>query len=243
MSDHKPIPDENRFTSRFVTRIHILDIGNPPVRQIQLLAPKDPDALLDDPVTLERYRADDYLPYWPIIWPSGLMLAERILRESGNPPEPFGNGRCIELGCGLGTTGICAGLRGWHVTFTDYDPEAVDFAGHNALRNGVPAQQIRTAHMDWRKPLNEKFSWVVASDVLYERRLHPLLLGAIDALLAPGGVAWVSDPQRTAAENFPINAVEAGFKISDLPMTGRNFNNEPMNGTLYVLQKTQNAKR
>jgi predicted nicotinamide N-methyase len=181
MSD-APISDEKRFTSRFETRIHILDIGAPPVRQIQLLAPKDPDSLLDDEITLARYRADDYMPYWPIIWPSGLMLAHQILTADGAPPRPFGGGRCIELGCGLGTTGICAGLRGWHVTLTDYDPEAIDFAGHNALRNGVPAERIRPLHMDWRKPIDEKFPWVIASDVLYERRLHPLLLGAIGAL-------------------------------------------------------------
>lgn len=237
MSEQPLYPDAQRFTSRFETRVHILDIGNPPVRQIQLLAPKDPDSLLDDEVTLKRYRADDYMPYWPIIWPSGLMLAHKILTDSGAPAEPFGNGRCIELGCGLGSTGICAGLRGWHVTFTDYDPEAIDFAGHNALRNGVPADRVRPLHMDWRKPSDEKFSFVVASDVLYERRLHPLLLNAIDAVLAPGGIAWVSDPQRTAAEDFPINAVMAGFKVSDLPLLGVNFNNEPLKGTLYVLQK------
>ena len=38
---------------------------------IDLLAPVDPDALLDDPAVEERYKADNYLPYWPIIWPSG----------------------------------------------------------------------------------------------------------------------------------------------------------------------------
>lgn len=237
-----------KFTTRFKTRIHLLEVAG---REIQLLAPFDPDALLDDPSVEQRYKADNYMPYWPIIWPSGLMLAEMILTGRGphNPPPncppllPPGaevlpdaqRPRCIDLGCGLGSTGIAAGLRGWHVTFTDYDPEAVEFAGHNALRNGLPPARVRTSHMDWRAPLEERFPWVLASDVLYERRLHVLLLGAIKSLLADDGVAWVSDPQRTSAEDFPLAAVEAGFKVTAVNLEGKNFAGGVQPGTLYVL--------
>ena len=236
------IPGEHKLTSRFPTRIHRLDVAG---QTIDLLAPVDPDALLDDPIVEQRYKADNYLPYWPIIWPSGLMLAERILSANTSPPLPplstqhsalSTQSKAIDLGCGLGTTGIAAGLRGWHVTLTDYDPEAVEFAGHNALRNGVPAERVRAIHMDWRQPLDEKFPWVLASDVLYERRLHAILLGAVKALLAPDGEAWVSDPQRTSAEDFPLAAVEAGFKVTTVNMEGKNFNGGVQMGTLYVLR-------
>ena len=231
-----------QLASRFPTRIHRLEIKHPAggeragevVRVIDLLAPVDPDALLDDPVVEQRYKADDYLPYWPIIWPSGLMLAGKILTGEGSPPGVAegvggaGGARAIELGCGLGTTGIAAAWRGWHVTFTDYDPEAIEFARHNALRNGVPAERVRGLHMDWREPVKETFPWVLASDVLYERRLHPLLLGAISKLLerSKGAEAWVSDPQRSSAENFPLAAVEAGFKVETRNLEGENFAGE-----------------
>lgn len=234
-----PHSSPDAFTSRFRTRLHLLDVAG---GQIELLAPFDPDALLDDPVTEARYKADNYLPYWPIIWPSGLMLAERIAADATTPPAPptTPDGtppRAIELGCGLGTAGILAARRGWHVTFTDYDPEAVEFAGHNALRNGIPLSRIRALHMDWRQPVDEKFDWVIASDVLYERRLHPLLLHAVNALLSPTGTAWVSDPQRTSAENFPIAAVEAGFKVTTHALTGTNFTGGTQAGTLYTLTR------
>ncbi|HVS71257.1 MAG TPA: methyltransferase [Phycisphaerae bacterium] len=229
------------FVSRFPTRIHRLtvpigDAGR--TRTIDLLAPVDPDALLDDPDTLQRYRADDYLPYWPIVWPSGLMLASRILSESSSPPAaPPQDARCIELGCGLGSTGIAAGLRGWHVTFTDYDPEAVLFAAHNAQRNAIPPDRVRALHMDWRSPVPETFPWVIASDVLYERRLHPLLLSAISKLLAPTGQAWVSDPNRTAAEDFPLHAVEHGFKVKTTHLEGESFAGGKQSGQLFILTR------
>jgi len=236
--------DPTPLTSRFPTRIHRLEIKNPdgtPLRTIDLLAPTDPDSLLDDPIVEQRYKADDYLPYWPIIWPSGLMLATKILTDQTSPPltpdpSPLTPPRAIDLGCGLGTTGIAAALRDWHVTFTDYDPEAVQFAAYNALHNGVPADRIRALHMDWRAPINETFPWVLASDVLYERRLHPLLLNAITKLLAKDGEAWVSDPQRTAAEDFPLAALTHGFKVQTVNMEGESFSGGKQAGQLFILR-------
>jgi len=228
------------FTSRFPTRIHRLDVGP---RTIDLVAPVDPDALLDDGVIEDRYKVDNYLPYWPIIWPSGLMLAEKILTDGTAPPDcppdVAGPPRAIELGCGLGLAGIAAGLRGWHVTFTDYDPEAAEFAAHNAQRNGMAADRIRAMQMDWRACIAETFPWVIASDVLYERRLHELVLVAIKTLLATGGVAWVSDPNRPSAEDFPIAAMDHGFRVSTVPMQGNNFAGEPQAGNLYVLSRAK----
>src|SRR5437762_2574686 len=105
------------------------------------------------------------------------------MSQPANPIDnPFASRfptRIHRLACAVGTTGIAAALRGWHVTFTDYDPEAVQFAAHNAQRNGIPEERVRAIHMDWRSPIAEKFPWVLASDVLYERRLHPLLLDAV----------------------------------------------------------------
>jgi predicted nicotinamide N-methyase len=230
--------------SRFPTRIHRLELPTPTgTRTIDLLAPVNPDVLLDDPEVRKRYHADNYMPYWPIIWPSGLMLATKILTDQSSPPAlPTQHSelrtqdyRCIDLGCGLGITGIAAALRGWHVTFTDYDQEAVQFAAHNATRNGVPEHLIRAQFMDWREPLNEKFPWVLASDVLYERRLHAPLLHAVSQLLDKNGIAWVSDPQRTSAEDFPLAAVEAGFKCQTQNLEGPNFSGGTIHGHLYIL--------
>jgi predicted nicotinamide N-methyase len=211
--NHMP---DTPLTTRFKTRIHRLKIAD---RTIDLLAPTDPDALLDDPAVQKRYHADNYMPYWPIVWPSGLVLASHILRHGPPKLTPTTTpARCIDLGCGLGATGIAAALQNWHVTFTDYDKEAVEFAAHNAARNGIPPHLIRATEMDWREPLNETFDWIVASDVLYERRLHPLVLNAVSKLLAKNGTAWISDPHRTSAEDFPLEAATAGFKITTIPL-------------------------
>ena len=202
--------------SRYPIRLHELTAG---AHRLDIFAPADPDSLLDDPTVEARYQKDNYLPYWPVIWPSSLMLAEHILNSQDSPPtwpmQSAAPPRAIELGCGLGIAGIAAAKRGWHVTFTDYDPEAVDFAAFNANCNHIPADLVQARHMDWRDPIHERFDWIIASDVLYERRLHSILLHAIDQLLAPQGVVWISDPQRNSAADFPPYAVEKGFRVAN----------------------------
>jgi len=84
---------------------------------------------------------------------------------------------------------------------------------------------------------SRKPSLILASDVLYERRLHPLVLDALEKLLAPTGAAWVSDPQRTSAENFPLAAVDRGFKVTTINMEGESFSGGKQAGQLYILTR------
>ncbi len=196
------------ITYRHPTRIHLFQFGD---TAMKIVAPADPDALLDDPEAERRYAADQSLPYWPVIWPSSLMLAGQI-QASG--PHTGGRTSCrvLELGCGLGIAGIAAGMAGMQVTFTDYDQDALLFAGHNAQINGLNQYSLRL--MDWRKPDSDLFDWIIASDVLYERRLHEILINVLDNMLAPDGEVWMTDPQRTAAADFPLLAASRGYRCS-----------------------------
>ncbi len=250
MTEQSILRNPTPLESRFAVQTHRLDVAG---RQLNITAPQDPDSLLDDPITEQRYKADNYLPYWPIIWPSSLMLAHRILQSDESPPlfshhtvnppaTPDAPATpyvpcALELGCGLGIAGIMAGWRGWHVTFTDYDPEAVDFARHNALRNGLSADCVSAFQMDWRAPVRRQFSWIIASDVLYERRLHAILLAAIKNLLAPGGTVWISDPGRNSAEDFPILAVLENFAVSEGPLKWHGDAGMQKDGVLYRLKR------
>ena len=225
--------DSSSAVQEGATRRHVLNICG---QRLELIAPDNPDALLDDPLVEQRYRLDNYMPYWPVVWPAGLMLAQAILTGTDSPPvPPSSGGAVLELGCGLGAAGIAAGGRGWHVTFTDYDAQAVAFARRNALLNGIPPERMDALEMDWRKPLAKTFSWIIAADVLYERRLHPLLLTALGQLLTLGGCAWISDPLRNSAQDFPLAAVAAGFACTEVPLE-RGEQGLLQKGTLYILR-------
>jgi predicted nicotinamide N-methyase len=176
----------------------------------RLWTPTDPDAVLEkleEPGAGARPQFVD--PYWAKLWPAAPLLAEAIVR---NPP-PQGT-QVLELGCGSGLVGIAALACGLEVTFSDYVPFAVQLALDNARRNGF--SQGRGVMLDWRSNVNpfpERFPFIVAADVTYDRMNLEPLLNVAGGTLAPGGEAWFGDAGRGPAEEFVVRASDRGWKV------------------------------
>lgn len=138
---------------------------------------------------------DERLPYWAEVWPASVLLGRHILRSAAEV-----RGRpCLDLGCGLGLTGIIAAHAGARVVAFDYEWPAVRFARHNAALNGVP-QPLWTL-MDWRSPAlrAHAFDFIWGGDVLYEKRFFDPLIRLFRHALAPGGRIWIGEPVRTVS--------------------------------------------
>jgi predicted nicotinamide N-methyase len=162
--------------------------------------PAESDKLLDHPWVRSAYAADEYVPYWATLWPSARMLAKIVVREPWEKyPQPV---RVLEIGCGLGLAGVACLARGLDITFSDVDETALAFAATNARHNGFTAG-FRTLPLDFRCPPDDvKYPVVIGSDLMYEERLVNPLVRLLEAVLAPGGVCLIADPDRTAARVF-----------------------------------------
>ena len=57
------------------------------------------------------------------------------------------------------------------------------------------------------------FDAILGCDVLYEGGFHGPLLDLFDALLAPGGIAWLADPGRTRLLRFVERAEARGHRV------------------------------
>ena len=113
----------------------------------QIERPVDSDRLLDHPWVRSAYVADEYVPYWPTLWPAARMLAKVVVREPWHTySRPV---RVLEVGCGLGLAGVACLARGLDVTFSDVDETALTFAASNARRNGF-ATGFCTMPLDFR---------------------------------------------------------------------------------------------
>ena len=171
---------------------------------LQVLRPRDAEALLDD----HAFEHEEFLPYWAELWPSGVALARRVAARA------LRGARVLELGCGLGLPSLAAALAGGRVLATDWSPAAIALLRDNAARNGA---ELGLEIVDWRRPapLLERAPWdlVLGADLLYERRnvaplleLLPRLLGASDsgdeASGRGRGELWLADPGRAPAEAF-----------------------------------------
>jgi len=174
-----------------------------PVGEIALTRPRDSEALL----TEQGFEHEEFLPYWAELWSSSIALAHDLARRS------LRGAHVLELGCGLGLPSIAAALAGGRVLATDWSPDAVRAATDNARRNEV---ELETAVVDWAhpEPLVERAPWrfVIASDVLYERRNVEQLLELLPLLVDQTGEVLIADPQRALAEGFLERAC-AGWQV------------------------------
>ena len=169
--------------------------------------PADVDALLDLPETQKRFDRDEYMPYWAQPWPSSVLLAETLLKG-----EPGDGRRTVEIGCGVGLVSLAAAASGWSVLASDYDADATAFAELNARRNHLTL--AGTARIDYRQTLDEPaYDGVLGADLAYERRNCEPVAAWIASALKPGGQALICDPNRTAADEFPQRAIDAGLKV------------------------------
>ena len=129
--------------------------------EIALARPRDSEALIDE----DAFAADEALPYWAELWPSGLELARRL---SG---RALRGARVVELGCGLGLPSLVAAGCGGRVLATDWSAAALRLLERNAAANGLA---LRTLRVDWARPSEllelAPFDLVLAADVCYERR-------------------------------------------------------------------------
>ena len=138
------------------------------------------------------------VPYWSVLWRSGLALGRAVSREC------FAGSRVVELGCGMGVPSLAARRSGAAVLATDASSEGVQLLECNACRNGL---DVDTAQVDWASPaallMRGPFDLVLAADVLYERASVSQLLALLPQL-APR--VLLADPGRPAADAFLAEA-------------------------------------
>jgi predicted nicotinamide N-methyase len=181
-------------------------------RLIELVQPVEPDRLLDDPAVAAWNAADDYMPYWAYLWPGAFLLGEAL--AAGEWPAGT---RALEIGCGLGLSGLFAVSIGLHVRFTDHDRTPLRFVERSAGANGFEPSSYSTALLNWSEPPDERYPLILGADVTYERRLTPLVAGLIAAMLEPGGLALITDPNRPAARGFGDAVRALGLATESIP--------------------------
>ncbi|MCM2277032.1 MAG: protein N-lysine methyltransferase family protein [Oligoflexia bacterium] len=150
-------------------------------------------------------------PYFGVVWPSARALTEQLAELGAGA---FEGKRVLELGCGLAIPSLLLSKLGAQVTATDFHPEVPRFLERNIALNGIPAGELRYLHLDWQGGAlpQERFDWVIGSDILYEKQQPAILARAIRDHLAPGGRAIVADPARPYLQAFVDEMQRRGFR-------------------------------
>lgn len=180
-----------------------------PGRDLRLALVKDVEALITDP------EDEDKVPCWAEIWPAARGLAAFIWEQCR-----FDGELVLELGAGLGLPGVVCGLKGAWITFSDFNPLALEISAQNARLNGLSRYDCMLG--DWRSfPAGKKFDWIVGSDIFYDPRLNIHLARVIEDCLAREGRLLMAHPGRKASFAFTRELLDAGYiliKKTTLPV-------------------------
>jgi predicted nicotinamide N-methyase len=234
---------EAALRARFDTRVERFEHGG---FRVDVLLPRAADELIDE----AEFEADERLPYWADLWPSARGLARHLLDggrgqgtgdrgqparrrsapgESSIPPDL----RVLELGCGVALPSLALLSLGAEPLATDYYADALCFAEANAVRNGLAP--LRTAILDWRDPPpGERWSLVVAADVLYEQRNAEALSALLPRVLAEGGRALLADPGRVYFGEFRDRMEEMDWAVEEVDV--RRETSDPVTGAMSTVR-------
>lgn len=151
------------------------------------------------------------------VWPSALLLAEVLAsRERKYAGELAAGARVIELGCGLGMTGMVCATLGARAVLSDLPHTmkllekniTANFGGENAFGTGGSAC---SATLDWSFELAKKFAvqeggfdFVIFSDCICQGVYGDswiALADCLDALCGPTTTVLMSQENRVASSD------------------------------------------
>ena len=177
------------FHKTYETDSITLTIGD---RPFSFLVPKSIDRFVNREDVFQGF------PLWSKIWEAAIVLSEYLSALAVRPERRF-----LEIGCGMGISGIVAAAFGHRVTMTEYNADALDFARANALLNGLSESNIEIHELDWHRPrLEGRFDVIIGSEVVYSPRDYAPLLNLFTTYLKPGGEIILAEGLRKASMEF-----------------------------------------
>lgn len=193
--------------SKYDTESFEFTIG---ARRLTLLRVKNLERYVDREALLRDDTEEP--PYWAHLWTGATTLAKYI-EERVDCKDLY----VLDLGCGLGLTGIVAGIKGGQVTFADKEQDALAFATTNARMNNCPPFETRVLDFTQDEQgnhgkMDQRFSLILGAEILYDRPTFPALVSFLTRHLAPNGLALFADARRTNTEEFYHQLQYAGFQ-------------------------------
>lgn len=185
---------------RFGGKLFVLEVIRDLDEAIDLLCDSMSEAEMLDPF------AEDLCPYFGVLWPAGLGLAEHLERRR----DLLKGKTVLELGAGLGLASLVAQHLGARVLTTDFHPDVEEYFLRNCRHSGVEGNYRR---LNWREEGAElgKFDIVMGSDVLYESQHPQDVLEGLLRFVKPTGRIILADPGRNYLETFLKASGELGL--------------------------------
>lgn len=195
-------PIFRRLSARYTLEFEPLVVSG---RKFNILHLKDLEPLL---AGRDIFAESAEFPFWVKIWEASVVLADFL---AGLPPKQ--DQSLLEVGAGLGVTGLVGAAFGHRVTITDYQNEILDFSRVSAAVNGC--EGVLFSILDWTALRNDrKYDVILGSEVLFHEQFFQPLLDVFKHCLAPDGAIYLAhDLRRESLARF-LPMCEADYDIA-----------------------------
>jgi predicted nicotinamide N-methyase len=178
------------------------------------------------------------LPFWFTIWPASLLLADFI---SAIPPDP--TKRWMEVGAGLGVSGLFAAAFGHQVTVTDKEPLSLSLARASAGLNGL-SQGMTFRTLDWTDPQPlDAYDVILASEVVYDPDNLPALITFLERTLHPEGTLYLATGRQIKGLSFFEALKRDGQFVWETRERRMRGEDEVHGATLYTIRFLNSIKK
>ncbi len=194
---------------RYELEVMPLTIGG---KKLQLYTISNWDVFVDNLACKGKEYIKNF-PFWVKIWEASIVLADHLI-QTGLAKEK----EILEIGAGMGITGLFLAAHGWKVTITDYEEDALAL-----LRLNVESNQLRNVFLkklDWNKPdLTGKYDIICGSELIYNETSIEPIINLFRKYLKSDGIAFLAhDLQRKCLVQF-IGMVPGRFEMQHVVKT------------------------
>ncbi len=152
--------------------------------------PKTIDRFIDPSDVMNNF------PLWTKIWEASGVLAGYIADMPVEKDKSF-----LEIGAGVGVVGISAAKAGHRVTLTEYNPDALNFAKANAVKNNC--RDLIIEKLDWNAPhLTGRFDCIMGSELVYKETNITPLFNLFKKYLKPDGEIILAESVKETGLTF-----------------------------------------
>ncbi len=181
-------------------------------KRLEILCVKDLEPFIAD---LEQSGGEgvEGFPFWVKIWEASIVLTDRLLHMDLEKSRNI-----LELGAGMGITGLFLGAFGYRVTVSDNNPDALALIRRNAAHNNL--DNIRVTELDWHHPeIKETFDMICGSELIYKKSDAKPVIDILLQMLAKDGTVYLAhDISRMSMMHF-LTEAEPHFDISHKGMS------------------------
>ncbi len=173
------------------------------------------------------------LPYWGKIWEASILLAAFLMAQPVVPERQI-----LEVGTGLGVSGLFAAACGHAVTLSDHKKEIIRFIRANTLLNKL--DKVPVMNVDWTNPSShQRYDWIVGSEVVYHRPTYDSLVQFFQQTLKPNGTIFLAKSTSLPANVF-FSKLTQYFKFKKLDKVMRS-GDQQFAISIYAIKRKDEA--